>query len=84
VTARGPAKGATLAGAYVEHVAMNRRTLKSLMYTGVEVIATLVLVDLRLAGVITWPWWWVIAPLWLPVAIIGLAFAGLAARDRLG
>ena len=24
---------------------------------------------LKLMGYITWSWWWVIAPLWIPVAI---------------
>jgi hypothetical protein len=63
---------------------MNRRTLNSLILTTGSLIATLVLVDLRLEGVVAWPWWWILAPLWLPLAVLGLAFAGLAMRDRLG
>lgn len=30
----------------------------------------LVFIALRLAGLITWPWVWVLAPLWLPVCLI--------------
>lgn len=26
---------------------------------------------LKLAGVISWSWWWVAAPLWVPVAMVG-------------
>ncbi len=29
------------------------------------VIALVVLIALKLAGVIGWSWWWVFAPLWL-------------------
>ena len=29
----------------------------------------LVFIALRLAGLITWPWVWVLAPLWLPVCL---------------
>ena len=27
---------------------------------------------LKLCEVITWSWWWVLAPFWIPVAIWGL------------
>lgn len=30
------------------------------------------LIALKLAGDITWPWWWVTAPAWIPVAIAAL------------
>ena len=30
----------------------------------------LLLIGLRLAGLITWPWVWVLAPLWLPVCLV--------------
>lgn len=35
---------------------------------------------LKLTGVITWSWWWVTSPLWLPFAfIVGIAFIIFAA-----
>jgi fatty acid desaturase len=27
-------------------------------------------VALKLTGVITWSWWWVLAPLWIPLGLI--------------
>lgn len=41
----------------------------------------LVFLVLKLTGVIDWSWWWITAPLWLPIAIvIGiLAVAGTIA-----
>ena len=30
---------------------------------------TLLFIGLKLCGVIAWSWWWVLAPLWIPVAL---------------
>ena len=30
---------------------------------------TVVFVVLKLFGAITWSWWWIISPLWIPVVI---------------
>ena len=31
---------------------------------------------LKLTGIITWSWWWVTAPLWIPIAFVaGTVFA---------
>jgi hypothetical protein len=41
-------------------------------------------IGLKLTGVIAWSWWWVLAPLWAPIAILltwllgGLLIAGVA------
>ena len=63
--------------------AMNRRTVASLLLTTGNLLATFVLIDLRLASVIDWAWWWIVAPLWLPITISVLAFAVLAVVERL-
>lgn len=40
---------------------------------------------LKLCGVITWSWWWVFSPLWIPIVILLVIvvviaiFAGIAA-----
>lgn len=40
-------------------------------------------IGLKLCGVIGWSWWWILSPLWIPVAIVLtislglLIFAGL-------
>lgn len=39
-------------------------------FTGLLFITFLVL---KLCGVITWSWWWVTAPLWIPIALILIA-----------
>ena len=36
-------------------------------------VLTIVFVVLKLTGNITWSWWWVLAPTWIPAAIILIA-----------
>ncbi len=43
-------------------------------FTGLLAVAFIVL---KLTGAISWSWWWVLAPLWLPVALL-LVFAAFA------
>lgn len=31
-------------------------------------VAAFVVIALKLSGVITWPWLWVLAPIWVPAA----------------
>ena len=41
---------------------------------------TILFIALKLTGVIAWSWWWVLAPLWIPWAIMGIvALSFLAA-----
>ena len=37
----------------------------------------LILIAFKLAGVITWPWVWVMTPLWLPVAALVLVIVAV-------
>ena len=30
----------------------------------------LIFIVLKLTGVISWSWWWVLAPIWMPIALI--------------
>ena len=43
---------------------------------GIGMILFLIFMTLKLTGHITWSWWWVTAPLWIPltagIAIIGI------------
>lgn len=45
---------------------------------------TVLFVALKLCGVVAWPWWAVLAPLWVPLAVLLLvviaAIAASAAR----
>ena len=36
---------------------------------GLSSVLTIVFVVLKLVGVITWSWWWVCSPLWIPVVL---------------
>ena len=55
---------------------------------GVLEVLTIVFVVLKLTGVIAWSWWWVLLPLWGPLAllagaaVVALAFAGIARAAR--
>lgn len=33
-------------------------------------LLTILFIALKLTKVITWSWWWVLAPLWIPFAIV--------------
>lgn len=37
-------------------------------------IMTALFVGLKLTGHIDWSWWWVLSPLWVPVALVLLLF----------
>lgn len=39
-------------------------------------LLTIVFITLKLLGKITWSWWWVLAPAWIPLAIV-LAILGV-------
>ena len=33
-------------------------------------LLTLIFITLKLTGYIAWSWWWVLAPMWMPIAIL--------------
>lgn len=37
---------------------------------GFSGLLTIVFIVLKLTSVIHWSWWWVLAPLWIPLAIL--------------
>lgn len=37
----------------------------------------IVFITLKLCGVINWPWLWVLAPIWIPIALLLLFLVGL-------
>lgn len=39
-------------------------------------LLTILFVALKLTGHIDWSWWWVLAPLWIPAALVILVFGG--------
>lgn len=48
---------------------MNNNTNASTGRIGFCGILTLIFITLKLIGIINWSWWWVLSPLWIPVAI---------------
>lgn len=40
-----------------------------LTFTG---LLTIVFITLKLCNVISWSWWWVLSPVWIPLAILML------------
>ena len=55
---------------------MARQTTAASGGIGFYGLLTIALIVLKLTSVIAWSWWWVLAPLWLPVALL-LVFAVL-------
>lgn len=47
--------------------------------TNVLIATTVILALLKSAGVITWPWFWVFAPITIPSALVVMAFISLMA-----
>lgn len=39
----------------------------------------LLFIALKLTGVITWSWWWVLSPFWIPLVLALVVFAVSAA-----
>lgn len=37
-------------------------------------LLTVAFIVLKLCGIITWSWWWVLSPIWIPIAIVILLF----------
>ncbi|HWQ56327.1 MAG TPA: hypothetical protein VN442_21750 [Bryobacteraceae bacterium] len=37
---------------------------------GFSGLLTVLFIGLKLTGYINWSWWWVLAPLWIPLAIV--------------
>ncbi len=53
-----------------------KATYSGIGFTGLLQIAFIVL---KLCNVINWSWWWVLAPIWIPLAIgLLLIFLGTA------
>lgn len=42
-------------------------------------LLTLLFIGLKLGGAITWSWWWVLSPIWIP-AVIGVIALFIAVK----
>jgi hypothetical protein len=61
---------------------MTRATLLLLALTSSYSVVTILLVVLRLTAAIQWSWLWILAPVWLPLAILAVAVSGLLVLER--
>ena len=44
---------------------------RNVTYRGISFggLLTLIFITLKLTNVINWSWWWVLAPIWIPVGV---------------
>lgn len=67
------------------------KEVKTVSGGGISFLGALALlfIGLKLGNVITWPWIWVLSPLWIPIALVVgvvllvLAIAGLVALVKI-
>lgn len=48
---------------------MNDKTTVASSGVGLDIILFVVFLVLKLCNIIDWSWWWVTAPLWIPVVL---------------
>ena len=65
----------------------NQNEKKASGSIGITTILFVVFLVLKLTGLISWSWWWVTAPLWIPICLclvitIIFAIAGIIIRIR--
>jgi hypothetical protein len=51
---------------------MSDKSKISIQLGGFPTLLTIAFIVLKLCNVITWSWWWVLAPIWIPIAIVAL------------
>jgi hypothetical protein len=51
-----------------------RTTLFQINLSSLSTMLLVLFIGLRLGNVITWSWWWVLSPLWMPFVLIGFAW----------
>ncbi len=44
---------------------------------------TLIFIVLKLTGYISWPWMWVLSPVWVSISLIAVAFAAILVVGRI-
>lgn len=44
-------------------------------------VLAIVFIVLKLLGIIKWSWWWVLAPIWIPIIIVLVLYGILAICD---
>lgn len=50
--------------------------------TGFTGLLTVAFIVLKLCGVISWSWWWVLSPIWISILLILLIIIGAVIASR--
>lgn len=50
---------------------------------GIVSILTLTFIVLKATGMISWPWLWVLSPIWISLLLAGLIFAAILIAGRI-
>ena len=55
---------------------MSDKSKISIQLGGFPTLLTIAFIVLKLCNVVTWSWWWVLSPIWIPAIIVmlGLLF----------
>lgn len=61
---------------------MSKETKQSSGGVGFLGLLTVLFIGLKLTGHIAWSWWWVLAPMWIPIAVLLLLLAVLVMLQR--
>ncbi len=61
---------------------MNTKTVNKVYVNGAKPMGflgwlALTFIVLKLCGVIAWSWWWVLAPIWMPLAVMAVVLLGV-------
>lgn len=62
----------------------NKSEIKVKAGSGFTSLLTLLFIALKLTGYISWPWVWVLAPVWIPIvfAIVVVLVLGISGNGR--
>lgn len=60
---------------------MSEKKVKVKLRVGLTSSLFLIFLVLKLTEVVTWSWWWVFAPIWIPFVIIALIGCTLALTE---
>lgn len=53
---------------------MNDNSKNSAGIVGLDTVVLIIFIVLKLCKLITWSWFWVLSPLWIPLALVILVF----------
>lgn len=52
------------------------------MFDGILGVLLIIFIVLKLLGLITWSWWWVLSPFWIPISFFVIFSILICILDR--